>query len=355
MNVALKDFSNREQGVRRLQRSLERNRLAQAYLFAGPELDSLEGVAKSLVKTLNCLQPLRRTGVAVDCCDRCPNCTRIDHGNFPDVYWLRPESKTRVIRIEPVRDLMRDLYLRPTEAERKVAVIVGADRMNTQAANAFLKTLEEPPQDTILILLTVEPQRLLETIVSRCLRVNFGSDAPRTLSSAEQEWLARFNEVAVAGQDSLLSRYRLLDVLLQKLNALKSATEETMRARSPLERYPDLDKEQRDHFEEELSAAIEAEYRRQRGELLLILQRWFRDVWMQTLPAKQGRGRQPSSDSSDELLEFPRLTGTRQVAGRLTSEQALENLQIMERTQGLLHTNVQEALALEVGLLKLHL
>jgi DNA polymerase III gamma/tau subunit len=63
--------------------------------------------------------------------------------------------------------------LKPSEAEYKVAVIVGADRLNTQAANAFLKTLEEPPRNSILILLTTDPQRILETILSRCLRLSF--------------------------------------------------------------------------------------------------------------------------------------------------------------------------------------
>ena len=89
------------------------------------------------------------------------------------------------------------------------------------AANAFLKTLEEPPPRSVLILLTTEPQRLLETILSRCLRLNFAGEGPQQLAPAQMEWLATFSEMAAAEQKSLLGRYRLMDVLLRKLNEVK--------------------------------------------------------------------------------------------------------------------------------------
>jgi DNA polymerase-3 subunit delta' len=271
------------------------------------------------------------------------NCRKIENANHADVHWVRPESKSRIVSVEQMRELMQAIYLKPTEAEYKAAVIVAADRLNVQAANAFLKTLEEPPTKSVLILLTTEPQRLLETILSRCLRLNFAGEGPRPLAPAEEEWLAKFSEMAAAEQKSLLVRYRLMDVLLQKLAALKTAIEESLTARSPLQRYDDVEKDLREKWEEELTAAIEAEYRRQRADLLQILQRWLRDVWLQTLEA--GR----------DLLNFPELASAGQVARRISREQALENLQTIEGTQRLLHTNVQEALALEVGLLKLHL
>jgi DNA polymerase-3 subunit delta' len=347
--VAFKELPDRAKGVEWLQRSLERGRLAHAYLFVGEQLDPLEAVARALAKTLNCLQPVRGgSGVAVDCCDSCLNCRKIEHGNHADVHWVRAESRSRVITIDQIRALMQEISLKPTEAEYKVAVLVAADRLNARAANAFLKTLEEPPARSILVLLTTEPQRILETILSRCLRLNFAGDDAGRLAAVEMEWLARFSETAAAGQTSLLNRYRLLDVLLQRLNAMKSAAESDLTARSPLQRYTEVDKELRDQWEEELTAAIEAEYRRQRADLLVILQHWLRDVWLQTLSGQAGESMSP-------LLHFPELSGTRQLARRLSARAALENLELMEQTQRLLHTNVQEALALEVGLLKLHL
>src|ERR1019366_1241991 len=166
--MSFKDFPEQVQGVELLQRSLERGRLAHAYLFTGTHVDELEGIARALAKTLNCLKPVRKNGVAVDSCDRCVNCQKVAGDIHADVHWIRAESKSRIITVEQMRDLMQQINLKPTDAEYKVAVIVGADRLNVQAANAFLKTLEEPPARSVLILLSTEPQRLLETILSRC-------------------------------------------------------------------------------------------------------------------------------------------------------------------------------------------
>src|SRR5271170_6380223 len=161
--MAFKDFPEQTQGVELLQRSLARGRLGHAYLFSGDQLEELESLARTLAKTLNCQNPIKQNGVAVDCCDECLNCRKIENGNHADIHWARPESKSRVITIDQTRDLMQQIQLKPTEAEHKVAIIVAADRLNPQAANAFLKTLEEPPAKSVLILLSTEPQRILET------------------------------------------------------------------------------------------------------------------------------------------------------------------------------------------------
>src|ERR1051326_4479019 len=169
--MSFADFKDQQQVVQLLQRSLDRGRLGHAYLFCGGAMEPLEALARALAKTLNCLNP-RRGGAraAPGSCDRCPASRRVDDGQHPDVHWVRPESKTRVVTIEQMRDLMHEVHLKPTESRFKVAAIVGADRMNAQAANAFLKTLEEPPPGSILDRKSTEPQRILETILSRCLR-----------------------------------------------------------------------------------------------------------------------------------------------------------------------------------------
>jgi DNA polymerase-3 subunit delta' len=341
--MAFKEFSEHSQGVQLLQRSLARGRLGHAYLFTGDTLEELELLASNLAKTLNCLQPVKTASIATDCCDACLNCRKIIDGNHADVHWARPESKSRVITIDQMRDVMQQIQLKPTEAGFKVAVIAGADRLNVQAANAFLKTLEEPPQKSVIILLSTEPARILETILSRCLRLNFATGTGRALSAEQAYWLQQFSSAAAAGQKSLFGRYRLLDSLLQKLGGIREKVEETLSARSPLEKYADVEKDLREKWEDELNAAIEAEYRRQRGEILRLLQWWFRDVWLHTLA------------TGEELLHLPQIAGAEEVAKRISTQQAQENLQIIEQTQRLLYTNVQEALALEVGLLKLQL
>jgi DNA polymerase-3 subunit delta' len=346
--MAFTAFPGQKQVVDLLQRSLGRGRVAHAYLFNGHQTGELEALARTLAKTLNCLQPVRsvKDGPATDCCDVCASCRKIDADNHADVHWVRPESKSRVITIDQMRDLMREMHLKPNEAHYKAAVIVAADRLNPQAANAFLKTLEEPPPGSILILLTTAPERILETITSRCLRLNFaGEGAVRTgnLPPAQMEWLTAFGEMAASEQKSLMSRYRLLGVLLKKLGEVKAEIEKGLTARSPLERYDDVDAKLREKWEEELAAAIEAEYRLQRSDLLVVVQWWLRDVWLRTLALEGG------------LLSFPELASTGRVAGRVSARQAMENLGVLERTQRLLGSNVQEALALEVGLLKLNL
>lgn len=338
--MSFKQMPN-QQGVELLQRSLGRGRLGHAYLFSGGAIEKLETLARTLAKTLNCLNPLRQNGKAVDCCDHCASCVKIENDTHTDIHWARPEAKSRVVTIDQMRELMREIQLKPTEAQFKVAIITGADRLNLQAANAFLKTLEEPPRQSILILLSVEPSRILETILSRCLRVNFSGGGKRELNSDEAAWLEKFSDLA-QDQKTLMGRYHLAGVLSEKLAAIRAHVEETLTARSPLQKYEDIEKDLREKWEEELAAAIEAEYRRRRADLLLLVQYWLRDVWLHTLAAGK------------ELLNFPKTPGADAVAQRISSSQALENLETMDETQRLLHTNVQETLALEVGLLKLH-
>src|SRR6266404_280135 len=138
--MAFKDLTGEKQGIELLQRSLEQRRLGHAYLFGGRDIGRLEALARSLAKTLNCQNPLKKDGVAIDCCEQCLNCRKIEHGNHADVFWVRPESKLRVIKINqvtrrddsPPRVLLDFVNLKPTESAYKIGVIVGADRMNEQ-------------------------------------------------------------------------------------------------------------------------------------------------------------------------------------------------------------------------------
>lgn len=379
--MALSKLSQDPAALQRLQRCLDRGRLAHAYLFAGPRLEPLEQVARTLAMTLNCERPPQRgrSGLALDCCDTCPTCRRVAADTHPDVLWVRPESKLRLIRIEqlvPRRDSKRRplsdlIYQKPSEARLKVGIIVAADRMHPSAANAFLKTLEEPPADSILLLLSTEPERLLETVLSRCVRLSFADGGGAQRDPRLLDWLKRFSQMAVTEQGTVLSRYRLLSLLLEQLNATKAELELSLKDESPLARYDtpephpvqvsarepqakrkaserlesvELDSDLRAQWEEELKAAVEAEYRRQRAELLGLLEWWLRDVWLLTL----------HRDAT--TLAFPELAqSSAAVASRLSPAQAEQNLHVLETTQQLLFTNVQEALALEVGLLSLAL
>jgi DNA polymerase III subunit delta' len=343
--MSFADFPEQQQVAALLRRSLQKGRLGHAYLFTGNDLSELEAVARTLAKTLNCQAPPEKSaaGLPLDSCDQCSSCRRIDGGTHSDVIWVRPESKSRIITIDQMRAVMSTIQLKPLEGVFKVAGIIAADRMKTEGGNAFLKTLEEPPANSVFILMTTEPQRILETILSRCLRLAFAGESGRR-QMVELDWLRSFSETAAQESGDVLGRYRVLSSLLSKLAEQKEQIETALTARSPLNKYDEIDPKLRDRWEDELSASIESEYRRRRLELLAGLQWWLRDVWFQTL------------DLEEEMLSYPELLpATRTIATRLSPGLALENLQTLDQAQRLLYTNVQEALALEVALLKLKL
>jgi DNA polymerase-3 subunit delta' len=339
----LSELAAENPAVALLQRSISRGRLAHAYLLSAGELGPLEEVATALAQALICIKSTASSGegAAAESCGECIHCRRIAEGVHPDVAWLRPESKSRIITIDQIRELLQTVHLKPTEAPFKITVIVAADRLNVQGANAFLKTLEEPPPRTVFLLLTTDVSLVLETILSRCLRLTIATGW-KALDPDRAAWLREFAEIAAKNEGGLLPRYKLLDQLLKKLNAGKERLREELTARSPLERHPDAEPDLREKWEDELEAAIESEYRRQRAELFENLQGWFRDAWILSL------------ESSPDLLRFPELSESAATVGRrIAPADALENLHILERTQRLLHTNVQEALAIEVGFLNL--
>lgn len=344
--VAFADIVSTGPGVELLQRSLRRGRLGHAYLLTGNHLEELEEVARNLIKTLNCDQPVMESGdiLPSDCCDQCLNCRKVISGGHADVRWVRPESKSRLILTDQIRSLISQINLKANDARFKCAVIVAADRLKVEAANAFLKTLEEPPPDCVIILLSTEPQRLLDTILSRCLRLTFGGGADMRFDERQLALIESFAQMAVDHGSGLLDRYKLLGQLLGLLEEMKGAVTEQLEHASPLRRYDDVEPKLKEQWENELKAGVEAEYRRRRGEMLLALEWWLRDVWLRTL------------DIGGELLQLSRFDElTVRVAGRIDAESALENLRTIEGTARLLHTNVQESLALEVGFLKLKL
>lgn len=330
------------QPIELLVRSLKAGRLAHAYLLTGARLEALENVARHFAQAIQCEGRLAKS-VEPAACGICDSCARVSSGCHPDVQWIRPESKLRVITIQQIRDLMQSLSLKPQLTGMKVAVLVAADRLNMQAANAFLKTLEEPPGDAVLLLLSTEPQRLLETIRSRCLRIACENSDPGGPREASLDWL---REGLGGGEEwgGIIARYRLLGRLMTQLGTIRSDIERQVIEDPRNQVLEDADARQADRWRSEMAASSEAEYRRQRSEVLAAMQWWLRDVWIQA--AVPG-------------LIPPTVPGLRMyteaVAARIGIERALENLSSLEQTQRLLGLNVQEALALEVGVLRLHL
>ena len=169
--MAFKDLIGQDKAVRILQRTIERGRVPSSYLFAGESGIGKKYAAMNLVKTVNCLKPVDSTSPSIDCCDECISCKKIDAGVHPDCLVIAPEGSQ--IRIEEIRSVDSMLSLKPFEGKIKSVIINDAETMNVFASNAFLKTLEEPPKDSIIVLVSSKPDNLPDTIRSRCSRINF--------------------------------------------------------------------------------------------------------------------------------------------------------------------------------------
>ena len=106
-------------------------------------------------------------------CQNCGDCQMLAKGSHPDLYRIRAQGASAVIKIEDIRLLKERVNVKPFQANKKIFIIEDAERLNTAAANALLKTLEEPPAGVVLILITPSASQLLATVVSRCTRIRF--------------------------------------------------------------------------------------------------------------------------------------------------------------------------------------
>ncbi len=144
--------------------------LAQAYLFIGAEHAGKTQTALALAKVLNCEQFIAQ--MTPTYCDQCSSCIKINSGNHPDIH-VTGAGDRETIKIEEIRQLLEQIRLRPFMAEKKVFIIRGSENLTAEAANAFLKTLEEPSLNSLLILTTSQIDQNLDTIRSRCQKIHF--------------------------------------------------------------------------------------------------------------------------------------------------------------------------------------
>ncbi|WP_043589681.1 DNA polymerase III subunit gamma/tau [Geminisphaera colitermitum] len=162
-----------------IERAIDRRRLSHSLLITGPDHELLASVAYTLSDRL--LNPPTHPAAA-----RRP--IHADTGSHPDLFELRPAGKMRQIGAEATRELIGKTQVSSTAAPCKVAIIHECDRMHVSAANIFLKTLEEPPANTTLLLLTTRPYALLPTIRSRCLNFRFPDPGQHTPPDGWEAW-----------------------------------------------------------------------------------------------------------------------------------------------------------------------
>ena len=170
--MAFEEILGHDRIIEVLRRSLRIGKTAHSYLFEGVPGCGRRKTALALIQALFC------TVLPDDACGECPSCRKIGGGNHPDIHLIAPLPDKRDISIEQLREMQHVLSLRPYEAPRKVCIINPAERMSVSAANSLLKTLEEPPGNALIILLTENAGMLLSTVRSRCQLIRFAPLSP---------------------------------------------------------------------------------------------------------------------------------------------------------------------------------
>lgn len=307
-----------------LRRAESQDRLSHACLFCGPP-----GAGKrELAAQIAALATRQPAGSA----------TPLAH---PDIHIAEPESKSRRIVIAQVRELERELQMRASQAGKKVGIIFDADRLMPQASNAFLKTLEEPPANSLLILVTAEPELLLDTIISRCVVVTLTGPAGQALTPAQDRLLdvmRGFFKTEHAGVGPALLFIREFMRLLGDVKAeILGANDDQWKAEE--KRYRNsAGSDWADSREDYYTALGESRYRLERARLIDTLLRWWADV----LRHQHGAAR----------LDFAGCAAdTARLAGSLTTPQVLRRIAALEQLREHLDKPVHEALAVEVALM----
>ena len=233
------DISGHDRIVEVLRRSLRSGKTAHSYLFEGVPGCGRKKTAMALVQALFC------SILPDDACGSCPSCRKIDSGNHPDIHVVAPLPDKRDISIDQLREMQHILSLRPYEAPRKVCIIEPAERMSVSAANSLLKTLEEPPGNALIILLTENAGMLLSTVRSRCQLIRFAPLSPEHVlallersgmapdtaallapmaGGSLQRALELDNETLTARREVVLSRVDQLDI--RRIASVFDAAEE---------------------------------------------------------------------------------------------------------------------------------
>lgn len=309
-----------------LRRAIEQKRVAHAYLFAGPAGVGKATTARAFAAALLCRQP--RDG---DACGQCRDCRQMEEANHPDLHRVIPHGSS--IKIGQVREMLRNIMLSPYQGRRKVYLLEKSDLMTAEAVNCLLKTLEEPPADTVLILTSARPQALLPTVLSRCQVFSFHPlpvdlvvqilEKERSLTREEAQLPAllaggcpgRALELADEGE-YLAGRERVLELAA---GLGRSSINQTCG-----------------------QAAVWAEDKEKVLFCLELLQLWYRDllIWQETA-------------AKELLVNQDRLSLVRQEAGLYNRTRLVAAIKEIERTRDSLSTNINTRLALEMLFMRL--
>jgi len=301
-----------------IRNGVETGRLAHAYVIVGSPRGNALHFAESFLKLLYCEAQEKP-------CNTCNNCRLIEAHKHADTLWLEPQSKARQIKADEVRGLVRRMTQTSFEGGWKSGILLSADCMNANSANALLKTLEEPPPKSLLLLVTDSPQALLPTIISRCQKIVLsGAQA----GSAGTQWHAPLMELLrelppTGGLDAARLAGRLKSILDDvKADISDAVMDEFGDAEEALDESK---------LKEILDARTNAKLKEVQSEVFRIMLDWHRDILMLASQVSQAH-LVYSADSG--ILE--------QQAKRHTQVSALQAIQVIEGMASRLERNIPD-------------
>ena len=315
---------SRDTALNLLRRAHEQNRLAHAYLISGPAGSGKRLLAADLASLVNGTKA-----------------SDVFSAKAREIFVAQPESKSRRIVIEQIRDLEHRLQMRATDGRHKVAIISEADRLQPQAANAFLKTLEEPPKDSLLLLLSALPEALPDTILSRCIAIPLAPGDDHENKPEEERLVKLLQETTNEQSWSIQYAYRLAQGFQRLLRGIREEIKDEIDQALKKEetRYKNsTDGTWLEEREEYYKALTESLYLQRRAGLIETLFAWWSDV----LRSGSGVDRRDLPDARKE-------TGA--LAKRFTTAEILRRVHCLEELRDHLNRNIQEALAVEVAFL----
>ena len=321
--MTFREIYGHEKQIAILKNAMAKNRIAHAYLFYGMEGIGKRTTASVFARALNC-------GAEEPPCDACPSCRKAEHKNHPDIITIAAEGQ--FIKIGAVKELQERMTFRPSEGRRRVFIMPEADRMNAAAANALLKTLEEPSAGNTLLLTTARPYALPMTILSRCQHLRFTPLAREEVERYLREKEALDTQAAAViaasaggsiGKALEMNREDYLTMRNTILDGLSSDGPD-----DPLHRL-----------------AFAGRFGTEREEILerlRILKTCYRDalVFHET--------KEP-----DRLIFQDRIGVIRAVSGRLSGGDLLHNIAAIEAAAGAIDKNANKTLTLETMVIKL--
>ena len=320
-----------EQALASLRHSLVSGRLAHAYLIVGAPRGAAGVLAERVVALLYCTAPGERP------CGQCPKCRQIAAHAHPDVVWVEPQKKSRGILMAQIEAVQEHINLTSFEGGWKVVVFLNADRLNPQASNRLLKTLEEPPDKCLFLLVTDQPAALLPTVVSRCQRVVLAAE--EAASGAELRAAVVAAMTLVEGRSIVAAVERSRKVL----GFLKQV-------RAAIEKAVDKDEHTEANAPEELKAAkeirearIESLYKEALADLFRWLLLWQRDVLLRVVAAEDKVA--PAFPDQVEAIQ--------KQAGALTCRRAMDNINTIEDMRWQVAQNLPVPMVMERGFIRL--